>query len=160
MDANIQTRGQFNFISSPNSTDQLHHQEQQFHIEITKQATLILQAVKYGRLGILRYLIHTPKTMNKLRSLISLEEIGQARHMIHQHLTGKQHDHWELMEKEVHYLSCLLEHDPRSLMAKQSRRLKTTSTGSSSALAMHEQQRRKLARKILNFFMKPKQLIQ
>ncbi|ORZ13620.1 ankyrin repeat-containing domain protein [Absidia repens] len=157
--ANIQYRGQFNFIPSATVTNtmrKLHHQEQQLHIEITKQATLILQAVKYGRLGILRYLIHTPKTLNKLRSLISLEEIGQARHIIHQHLTDEPREHWELVDKEIHYLSCLLEHDPRSLMAKQSRRLNTAS----SVLAMHEQQRRKLTRKILNFFMKPKQLIQ
>ncbi|KAI8342628.1 hypothetical protein BC941DRAFT_413341 [Chlamydoabsidia padenii] len=77
------------------------------------RGSLVLQAVKYGRLEVLQYMIHQPQLVNQLKSVISLDELDQARCLL-------QQQQMDDIDKEIQYLSLLLEHDTRSLVAKQS----------------------------------------
>lgn len=77
------------------------------------RATVVLQAAKYGRLGILRYLVRQPDLVGKLKSLISLDELDQARHIIREQ---------QPLVAEIDHLTLLLDNDPRSLVSKQQRK--------------------------------------
>jgi hypothetical protein len=77
------------------------------------RATIVLQAAKYGRLEILRYLVRQPDLVGKLKSLISLDELDQARHIIREQ---------QPLEAEIDHLTVLLDKHPSSLVAKQQRK--------------------------------------
>lgn len=77
------------------------------------RATVVLQAAKYGRLETLRYLVRQPDLVGKLKSLISLDELDQARHIIREQ---------QPLEAEIDHLTVLLDKDPASLVAKQQRK--------------------------------------
>ncbi|KAI9306505.1 ankyrin repeat-containing domain protein [Cunninghamella echinulata] len=49
---------------------------------IIKKASLILQAVKYGRRHILQYLIHNPSSYEALKHVITMDELDQAQFII------------------------------------------------------------------------------
>ncbi|CAO3644935.1 unnamed protein product [Cunninghamella blakesleeana] len=108
---------------------------------ILKKASLVLQAVKYGRLQILQYLIHHPVSYDALKHVISTDELNQAQFLIQlkkmslvsailslsssesidqdksRHI-NHQKIKWETIEKEIQFLTDSLSNDPDSFISK------------------------------------------
>ncbi|KAI8093100.1 ankyrin repeat-containing domain protein [Halteromyces radiatus] len=132
--ANIQLRGDFQFISGKERY-------------VIKQASLVLQAVKYRRVAMLHYLVHDRFTYKKLRTVISLDELDQARSLI-------QHD-WHDITHDLQHLTLLLEQDPHSLVSKQQRLLRLSTSSSfwpliQRSLTRHHNWIRKMGKIFIN----------